>query len=232
MLAINDINGLAHIYGMHEGSGPVHYKRLVNGGMLDMQIAGFDYASLPPGSVIGMHSHMDNSEIWIVLSGLGHVQYEDTPVLMRPSQVLYTPNGGRHSMTNPPDAAAPIEFVVVTMNSPTVAPNTVTSSEVRPLDHGPTVFTGLGKDIYTVSITGLDPGGVTEVHTDTAQHLAFLVDGDAQLSWGSVSSDLKRGAALGIPSSEHITLTAGPAAACRILLVRIDHEAFVPGAQS
>lgn len=94
MLAINNNTGLAHIYGMHEGSGPVLYKRLVNGGMLDFQIAGMDFASLPPGSVIGMHDHLDTSEMWVVLSGQGDLEMEETALRIGPGQVMYTPSGG------------------------------------------------------------------------------------------------------------------------------------------
>lgn len=226
MLAINDNTGLAHVYGMHEGSGPVHYKRLVNGGMLDGQIAGMDFASLPPGSVIGMHEHVDNSEMWVVLDGLGHAQYEDTPVLMQSGQVMYTPNGGRHSMTNPADATAPIEFVVVTMNSSNDAPNTVSSSAVRPLDAGAVAFTGLGDDQYDVSLSAVDPGVTVPIHANASQHLVYVVEGTATLAWGNVRSELERGSVVGIPSTEHVRITAGKAAGCRLLTVRIQHAAF------
>lgn len=230
MLAINDNTGLAHIYGMHEGSGPVHYKRLVNGGMLDGQIAGMDFASLPPGSVIGMHEHIDNSEMWVVLDGLGHVQFEDTPVLMQAGQVLYTPAGGRHSMTNPADAAAPIEFVVVTMMSSTETPSAVSSSVVRPLDAGAVAFTGFGDDRYDVSLSAVSPGSTIPIHASTSQHLVYVVEGTATLAWGSVRSELERGSVIGIPSTEHVKITAGKAAGCRLLTVRIHHAAFAAAA--
>lgn len=226
MLAINDTTGLAHVYGMHEGSGPVHYKRLINGGMLDGQIAGMDFASLPPGSVIGMHEHPDNSEMWVVLDGRGHVQYEDTPVLMQSGQVMYTPDGGRHSMTNPADATAPIEFVVVTMNSLTDAPNTVSFSAVHPLDAGTVAFTGRGEDRYNVTLSDVGPGETIAVNADTSQHLVYVVDGTATLAWGSVNSELKRGSVVGIPSTEHVKIAAGTSARCSLLTVRINHAAF------
>lgn len=230
MLAINNNTGLAHVYGMHEGSGPVRYKRLVNGGMLDGQIAGMDFASLPPGSVIGMHVHPDTSEMWVVLDGLGHVQYEDTPGLMRPGQVMYTPVGGRHSMTNPADAAAPVEFVVVTLMSSTDAPSAVSPSVVRSLDDGAVEFAGLGDDRYDVTLSGVDPGVMIPVHDDAAQHLVYVIEGTATLAWESVVSDLERGSVVGIPSTEHVKITAGKEAGCRLLTVRIRHAAFAAAA--
>lgn len=225
MLAINDTTGLAHVYGMHEGSGPVHYKRLVNGGMLDGQIAGMDFASLPPGSVIGMHEHIDNSEMWVVLDGLGHIVYEDTPELMRAGQVLYTPNGGRHSMTNPADAEEPVEFVVVTMMSSTDAPNTVSSSALRPLDAGSVEFTGLGDDRYNVTLSDIGPDVTIPIHATASQHLVYVVGGTATLTWESVVSELERGSVVGIPSTEHVKITTGTTG-CRLLTVRVHHAAF------
>lgn len=226
MLAINDTTGLAHVYGMHEGSGPVRYKRLVNGGMLDGQIAGMDFASLPPGSVIGMHVHPDTSEMWVVLDGLGHVQYEDTPGLMRAGQVMYTPVGGRHSITNPADASAPVEFVVVTLMSSTDAPSAASSSVVRSLDDGAVEFAGLGEDRYDVTLSDVDPAVTIPFHTDTAQHLVYVVDGTVTLAWENIGRELERGSVVGIPSMEYVKFTAGEDAGCRLLTVRICHAAF------
>lgn len=230
MLTINDNTGLAHVYGMHEGSGPVRYKRLVNGGMLDGQIAGMDFASLPPGSVIGMHVHPDTSEMWVVLDGQGHVQYEDTPGLMRAGQVMYTPVGGRHSMTNPTDAAAPVEFVVVTLISPTDTPGVIPSSVVRSLDDGGVEFDGFGEDRYGVTLSDVDPGATLQFHTDTEQHLVYVVDGTCTLEWESVGRDLERGSVVGIPSTEHVRITAGEKTGCCLLIVRIRHAAFAASA--
>jgi len=224
MLAINDSTGLAHIYGMHEGSGPVHYKRLVNGGMLDGQISGMDYASLPPGSLIGMHEHPDNAEIWVVLRGQGHIQHEETERMLDAGQTLYTPAGGRHSMVNPEVATAPIEFVVVTMMSPTDAPAKLPGSEVRTLSGGKATFPGFGDDRYTVELRDIAADEAFVVQSDTAQHVVYLVDGAGVLSWGRIESDLASGAALGIPATECVRIKASNAS--RLLVVRIEHSGF------
>ncbi len=230
MLAINDNTGLAHVYGMHEGSGLIHYKRLVNGGMLDGQIAGMDFASLPPGSMVGMHVHPDTSEMWVVLDGLGHVQYEDTPGLMCAGEVMYTPVGGRHSIANPADAAAPVEFVVVTLISPTDAPGAVPSSVVRSLDDGGVEFDGFGEDRYGVTLSNIDPGATLRFQADAEQHLVYVVDGTATLAWESIGRELERGSVVGIPSTEHVRITAGEETGCRLLTVRIRHAAFAAAA--
>lgn len=207
-------------------AGPVLYKRLVNGGMLDFQIAGMDFASLPPGSVIGMHDHLDTSEMWVVLSGQGDLEMEETALRIGPGQVMYTPVGGRHAMTTPADAEEPVDYIVVTLNSATDAPSALATSVVRSFDEGPLEFTGLGEDRYDVALTDLEPGAVLELHAVTAQHLLYVVEGSATLAWGNVVSDLGEGSAVGIPATELVRITAGADAGCRLLKVRVEHAAF------
>ena len=226
MLTINDNTGLAQVYGMHEGSGPVHYKRLINGGMLDGQIQGMDFASVPPGSVIGQHDHTDTSEMWVVLDGRGDVELEGTVEVMRAGDVLYTPVGGRHSMTNPLDATAPVDFLVVTMTSSAEAPSGGRRSEVKQLAFESVEFAGLGDDRYEVTMSGLDAGGQAIFDAAASQHLVYVVHGAATLSWGSVRRELAHGSVVGIPAAERVELTAHESLGCRMLTVRIDHASF------
>ena len=232
MLAINNIAGLADIYGMHEGSGRVSYKRLVNGGMLDFQITGMDYASLPPGSVIGLHDHPDSPEIWVVLNGSGKVQHEDSHVTLGPDQMLFTPAGGRHAMVNPDDAKAPIEFVVVTMMSPTPRAGGLDGSVVRQLGDGPVKFPGFGTDSYSIELSHIAPGSTVSIEDSEAQTLVFLTDGAATVTWGSVVAGLTKGGTAGIPSGEHVNIRADPTSGCRMLAVCIRHEGFAPPAKT
>jgi mannose-6-phosphate isomerase-like protein (cupin superfamily) len=54
---------------------------------------------LPPGSSIGYHEHVDETEYYIIISGTATVNDNGTEKQLRKGDVLITGNGGSHSIT-------------------------------------------------------------------------------------------------------------------------------------
>lgn len=56
--------------------------------------------TLPPGAVIEAHSHQDEYEFYLILSGEGDYHYNDTVAKLYPGDVTYCPNGEKHGLVN------------------------------------------------------------------------------------------------------------------------------------
>lgn len=55
---------------------------------------------LTPGASSGYHSHDQNCEIVMILSGVGHFRYDDTTEAVKAGDVHYCPMGHSHAMFN------------------------------------------------------------------------------------------------------------------------------------
>ncbi len=55
---------------------------------------------LHPGASIGYHKHEQNSEIIYIISGKGHVLYDDGEEDVEAGQITYCPMGHSHSLIN------------------------------------------------------------------------------------------------------------------------------------
>ena len=55
---------------------------------------------LPPGSSIGFHTHTDNCEVIICISGRGDVVLENGSEILLPGCAHYCPQGLGHSLEN------------------------------------------------------------------------------------------------------------------------------------
>jgi len=71
---------------------------------------------LLPGSSIGMHRHVGNSEVIRVLSGEGYVLYEGEKIALKAGDVHYCPEGHEHSLVNPADASEDLCCFAVVAN--------------------------------------------------------------------------------------------------------------------
>lgn len=84
----------------HEGEGMIHFNRVFRAESFQGPWNFVDYAVLPPGTSIGVHTHEDNEELYLVLDGSGimHLDGEEFPV-QRGSVILNRP-GGTHGLRN------------------------------------------------------------------------------------------------------------------------------------
>ena len=56
--------------------------------------------TLPPGSSIGHHKHVGETETYYVLSGQGVVNDNGREVVVKPGDMVHTGNGESHSVRN------------------------------------------------------------------------------------------------------------------------------------
>ena len=71
---------------------------------------------LEPGASIGIHTHKGNCEIIYILSGMGHVLFEDKSLPLGPGSCHYCPEGFSHSLINDGDEELTFFAVVPTQN--------------------------------------------------------------------------------------------------------------------
>ena len=60
----------------------------------------FNIITLPSGSRIKEHPHIEDAEIYYILEGEAEVTDNDKTAVMRTGDVMFTGNGGRHSIAN------------------------------------------------------------------------------------------------------------------------------------
>ena len=93
------------------GQGVTTFTELVPLELLRDEAKLFKHVTIDVGASIGPHSHVDNYEVYYILSGQGEVDDNGTPVSVEPGDVVYTADGATHSLTNTGDV--PIEMVAV-----------------------------------------------------------------------------------------------------------------------
>lgn len=72
--------------------------------------------TLMPGSSIGMHTHGENEEIYIVLSGEGtYVDNDGSENIIKPGDTTLTRKGEKHSLAN--NGGAPLTFLAIIATS-------------------------------------------------------------------------------------------------------------------
>lgn len=60
----------------------------------------FNIITLPSGSRIKEHPHIEDAEIYYILEGEAEVTDNDKTAVMRAGDVMFTGNGARHSIAN------------------------------------------------------------------------------------------------------------------------------------
>ena len=60
----------------------------------------FNIITLPSGSRIKEHPHIEDAEIYYILEGEAEVTDNDKTAVMRAGDVMFTGNGDRHSIAN------------------------------------------------------------------------------------------------------------------------------------
>lgn len=71
----------------------------------------FTKITLEPGASIGYHQHIEEEDIYYILTGIATVNDGGDTRIVYPGEVVYTGNGGSHSIANNGDV--PLEFVSV-----------------------------------------------------------------------------------------------------------------------
>ena len=106
------------ITGVHGGTGTILWKCFARLHMLHSDLCGFEYARLPPGVAVGDHHHSRTEEIYFIVGGQGEMRIDGEVHLVGPGDLVLTPQGTTHALTNIGDTD--LEFVVVEVFPPAV----------------------------------------------------------------------------------------------------------------
>ncbi|MFH1999828.1 MAG: cupin domain-containing protein [Planctomycetota bacterium] len=84
----------------HDGEGRILFNRVFDEHAFHGPWNFVDYAVLPPGTSIGIHTHGANEELYLVLEGEGlmHLDGEEIPVSA--GSVILNMPGGTHGLRN------------------------------------------------------------------------------------------------------------------------------------
>ena len=85
----------------HDGDGLINFKRIANSSSLSSQCNFIDFASMPPGTTIGDHTHSaSEEEFYLILRGEGHMRCGDAEFDVGPGDLVRNPPGGTHGLIN------------------------------------------------------------------------------------------------------------------------------------
>jgi mannose-6-phosphate isomerase-like protein (cupin superfamily) len=95
----------------HEGVGTIGFVRLTDRYPMRGAWEFVDFASVPPGSTVGLHEHAADEELYVVLRGTGVVTVDGVEARLAPRSILVNPPFATHGIRN--DGDEPLEFVVL-----------------------------------------------------------------------------------------------------------------------
>jgi mannose-6-phosphate isomerase-like protein (cupin superfamily) len=97
----------------HGGTQPILAKRVLT--IADLGANHVDLVIVPPGADIGLHTHeSDNQELYIIISGSGHMTVDNQQIRVDSGHVVVNRPGGTHSLWNP----GPEEIRIVVVEVP------------------------------------------------------------------------------------------------------------------
>jgi mannose-6-phosphate isomerase-like protein (cupin superfamily) len=94
----------------HQGRGTVSTTRVVS----SSQQSAFEFIDLtemPPGSSIGMHTHGNDEEAYVIVSGTGEMTVDGHTFQVGAGDVIVNAAGGTHGLVNTGDV--PLRMVVL-----------------------------------------------------------------------------------------------------------------------
>ncbi len=100
----------------HGGTGRIGFRRLLESSAFRSPCNFVDYAVLPPGASIGVHSHVGNEELYLVLEGCGVMHIDGEEVEVQAGHVVVNRDGGTHGLRN--NSSADLRLFVVEIATP------------------------------------------------------------------------------------------------------------------
>ena len=89
---------------MFEGKGEVTLEILVEPVYLKEEMKMFNRMTFPPGASLGLHSRVDNFELYYILEGEATAIDDGKEVKVYPGDLIYTADGNTHAITNTGDS--------------------------------------------------------------------------------------------------------------------------------
>jgi len=97
----------------HQGEGEILFHRVFPEEVFQGPVNFVDYAVLPPGTSIGVHTHGGNEEIYLVLEGEGEMHLDGEAFSVRPGHVILNRAGGTHGLRNTGDTVLKLYVIEV-----------------------------------------------------------------------------------------------------------------------
>lgn len=85
---------------MFQGTGDVTLEWLLEPTYLKEEMKMFNRMTFPPGASLGLHSHVDNFEIYYILEGEGTAIDDGKEVRVKAGDLIYTADGNTHALIN------------------------------------------------------------------------------------------------------------------------------------
>ena len=88
---------------MHDGIGILKHKTLFGGSDFSTSINFLNYTILPPDTTIGVHTHGNDEELYIVLEGEGEMQVDGELREVSAGDIILNKPFGTHGLENHSD---------------------------------------------------------------------------------------------------------------------------------
>ena len=102
----------------HDGVGTVEAVRVLDRGRVN-GCRFVDLTIVHPGSSIGVHTHGEDEELYVVIDGRGIMNVDGVRFEVQAGDVILNPSHGTHELRN--EGAEPIRMVVVDVGPPSEA---------------------------------------------------------------------------------------------------------------
>jgi len=84
----------------HEGQGMVKITTIFNAQDFTTALQFMHFTVLPPGTSIGLHTHGDDEEIYVILEGSGVMEVDGQKTAVSPGDVILNRPFGTHALYN------------------------------------------------------------------------------------------------------------------------------------
>jgi len=219
-----DVSDPAHVFGMHgDGTrGFSHWKCLTRRMGLSANWEAVEWACLPPGGSCGAHLHTRTEELYFILAGTGRIAWDGDSHEVRAGDLILTPLGAQHGLTNTgPD---PLPWLVVEVSAAaqsaafagrSVANEPTTTGEpvslhivnLREVGHfdATTVLDGPIRDVRMMR---LGPGESLDLDAVDSEYTIFTVAGRGTVHDGAATNALMAGVAMTLPLGNRVRAQA------------------------
>jgi mannose-6-phosphate isomerase-like protein (cupin superfamily) len=99
----------------HGGAGTVEAARVLDRGRVH-GCRFIDLTIVHPGSTVGIHTHEEDEELYVIIDGRGIVNVDGDRFEVEPGDVILNPSHGTHELRN--EGTEPIRMVVVDVGPP------------------------------------------------------------------------------------------------------------------
>lgn len=101
----------------HGGQGVLRHMEVFSGSEFQAPVSFLNYTVLPPGTSIGLHTHGNDQEVYVILDGRGEMTVNGDVTPAKPGDVYVNPPYGKHGLKNTGDRDMPVLVFEVRVES-------------------------------------------------------------------------------------------------------------------